>query len=249
MDKLNPEKGFSIIEILIAMALMLIVVSGAIAGSGGLGVTINGYSSTISDSEINSEALHKAQDLIEQAAATARTSYSSVASSTSFELSSGLSYLKKLTIPVAYATQCMETVVGTVSWTGSHGRTLSVSASTTVVDVPGMFAYGGDCDITLPEDWDNPTTAASVSLGGQGATDVDADGDLVYLSSAASAPAKSDFYIYRFDTSALTLTELTSGGLNTGKGINTLDIAESYAYAANNDTTGQLLVLDVSNYS
>jgi prepilin-type N-terminal cleavage/methylation domain-containing protein len=143
-------RGFSIIEILIAIALMTIVISGVLVGSGGFASTIAGYGGTVSDSEINSEALRKAQELIEQAAATAREDYTDVVETSVTDISDGLEYLKKLLLPTAYATQCQQAVSGVVSWTGTHGRELNVAATTTIVDVPGMIALGGDCDITLP---------------------------------------------------------------------------------------------------
>ncbi len=246
---MKKQRGFSIIEILIAMALALIVMSGVVAGSGGFASTLGGYQSSISDSEINSEALRKAQDLIEEAVARARTDYSGVASSTEIDFSSGLSYLKTLAIPIAYATQCMEAVVGTVSWTGTHGRTLSVGATTTIVNIPEMFALGGDCDITLPDDWDAPNfyENAEIIHPGSQATDV----DVISRSGRTYALLTSQGSGFTFWVVDVTDPENPApiGQFDVGNdvyGIDAiLDDNVAYAYLATASSTAQLQVIKI----
>ena len=254
MDKLSTQKGFSIIELLIAMAIAIIVMSGVVAGSGGFAATLGGYQSTISDSEINAEALHKAQDLIEQAAATARTNYTGVTETSVTDISSGLSYTKKLTIPSEYVTQCAQAVVGTISWAGTYGRQLWAGATTTIVNIPEMIALGGDCDFTLPTEWDNPDSLSSDPLGGAGATDLDADGDFIYLTSDPSPVGTEDLYVFEFDPSAPLVADklVLIGDLNVSAGLNAVDVAGDYAYVANasstnNSSSRELLVIDISD--
>lgn len=250
MDKLDRQKGFSIIEILIAMALAIIVISGTAAASGGFGTALGGHQSTISDGELNTEALHKAQDLIEQASADARVSYASVAASTATECSGGLCYQKELTVPLAYTTQCSKAVSSMVSWGGTYSRSLWVGATTTIVNIPEMLARGGDCDFTPPSGWDNPDSAVSINLGGQGATDIDVDDSTVYITSDPSPVGTHDFFAYAFDPVALTLVQ--SDSINLGGGINRVDVGGGFAYLANASSTSsasneELLVIDVSD--
>jgi hypothetical protein len=264
MDTLNQQeilsvgkRGMSIIEILIAMTLAVIVISGVVAASGGVGVTLGGYQSTISDSEINTDALHKAHDLVETASAAGRMDFSSVIPSTFMD---GI-YTKQLTIPVGYATQCSEAIAGTVSWTGMRGRTLSVGATTTIVDVPGMFALGGDCAIEpSPRRWDHPTRFASDTLNSVKIRAIDVLNKIAYIG-ADKAP-----YLYIADThnavfgqtsglirgvSAHKFSNLFNDDGKTLDQINDIDVAIShgrvYAYLATASTTAQLAVVDVTD--
>lgn len=249
------NKGFSIIEILIAMALMIIVVSGVVAGSGGFGATLAGHQSTISDSEINSEALRKAQDLIEHGAATARQSFSDVTASG--PVTDGI-YKKSLTIPTAYATQCAETISSVVSWFGTYGRTLSVSATTTIVDVPNMLALGGACDISPPTGgWNPPSTYNCANFNPGKPTGIDILSKVVYMASD-HAP-----YFYINDTNGAVLNSgcqaalsppfitfangfSIEGRLNDVR-VGKADNGRTYAYVARDDSTKQFQVLDVTD--
>lgn len=145
------NRGFSLIEILVAMAIATLTMAGVV-------VFLGGDQSIGTDSGIGIEALHKAQDVIEKASAQARIDYSGVSTSTVTDCSGGLCYTKSLALPSAYATQCTQAAVGTVTWTGTQNRVLSVVATTTIVNVPQMIALGGACSTVLPGTWDNPST-------------------------------------------------------------------------------------------
>jgi len=230
-----------------AMTIALIVISGVVSVAGGFGAALGGHRSTISNGEINGEALHKAQDLVEQAVATARIRYSSVAESTAKD---GM-YVKRLSIPVAYATQCAETIASAVSWTDARGRMLSVGATTTIVDVPQMLALGGACDISPPTGgWSPPATFASSNFNPGKPTGLDVLDKNVYMT-ADHAP-----YLFIASTTYAALGQ--SGGLFVGTGsftagvrLNDIRVAKIngsiYAFTAADSSVKQFRVIDVTD--
>lgn len=217
------------------MAFMVLVITAiAPAAFGGQSSVLGG--------ETNAEAARLAEGVLETAQAMARTEYSSVDTYTPSAVGS---YTRTLTTPMASFTECQKQITSTVSWAGEYGQSLKVELSSLVTDVEQTLALLGDCDNTPAGDWDNPHTAVSAGIGGVGATDIDVDKDFVYLTSDPSAVAKSDFYIYEFDPSALSLT--ARGNLNIGDGLAALDVAGSYAYVASVQDVNQLKVINISN--
>ena len=244
------------------MALMTIVVSGVVIGSGGFGTVIGGNQSTISDSEINSEALRKAQDLIEEAAATARQDYAGVVATG--PTPDGM-YSKSLVIPAAYTTQCSSAIAGIVSWTGTHGRTgLSVGATTTIVNLPEMFALGGDCSIEPPPTggWDPPEIYAYDTFSPGKPTALDALEHIAYMgednspwlriADARTVPPPPPIQNGGIFVPIPYANNFNSTG-NVLDQINDIDVYKEqasgkvYAFAATASSTAQLVVLDVTD--
>jgi len=230
--------GMATLEILIAFTMLILCITAIIL------VVFSNQSFTV-DSEINNEAISKAKKVLEDARAQSRQDFTGVTSSTSTETSGPLTYNKNLT--VTDMTSCKKQATSTVSWS-SGTRNLHVTLSTFLSDVIEALALGGDCDSEPPTDWDNPITAASVSIGGQGATDIDVQNNFVYLTSDPSAVAKEDFYIYKFDPATFNVAQF--GEINISGGLNDVDtIHNTYAFATNTETTNNLVVFDVSDPS
>jgi hypothetical protein len=247
------KRGFSTIELLIAMAIAILTLSAVLT-------VIGGGASGISDGEINSEALRKAQVIVEEAVSHSKSDYLGVTATSSTECSGALCYTNTLEIPVAYATECQETIVGTVSWTGSYGRNLSVYASTIIVDIPGMLALGGDCSISPPiSGWNPPMVYAADDFSPGKPTSMDVankiayiGGDkepFIYVADARSAALSSwptqccelgDAYANNFNFNGKVLDE-----------VHDIDVASTtskvYAYVATASTTAPFVVLDMTD--
>lgn len=109
-----------------------------------------------------------------------------------------------------------------------------------VVDTGGDDGGGG-----ITGDWRNPRTLGSVDLGpGNSATDLDVKNKIVYMSATASSASKPDFFIVDASNGS---SPFVVSQLNTGTGLNAVDMAGDYAYVANNNSTFQLQVIDVSS--
>ena len=183
------------------------------------------------------------QALLEKARADSREDFESI--ETSAEINDDI-YKKQLVVPLASITDCGKDIQSIVNW-NVGSRVLSVNFTSHIVNLVHAFATGGDCDDTLPGDWDNPITATSVGIGGQGATDIDVRNNFVYLTSDPSAAPKEDFFIYKFDPVAVTLTERAK--IHVSAGLNGVDVINNYAFTINSETSNHLLVFNISNPS
>jgi prepilin-type N-terminal cleavage/methylation domain-containing protein len=260
MDKLNYKRsqrglpaqaGFSLIELLIAMAIALMTISAII-------FAVGGNQSTVSDSEINAEAVLKAQDLIGQAVASSTKNFASIVANTSTDCAGSLCYTKSISVPLAYATQCAEAIVGTVSWMGTYGRSLSVSETSMVTDIPTLLALGGDCITTPPSGgWKPPVPYASDALNPGKPTSIDAVSHIAYMGFDHSpylqiADARSAVLGQNSGLFITFSNSFNSSG-NVLDQINGLAIAKdptsgkTYLFAATASTTAALSVIDVSD--
>lgn len=232
----NLNKGMSTLEILLAFVILILAITAVIGiGFGNQSITV--------DAETNTEALSKAQQLLEDARADSRKDFFSVNSKNISDQSGSLSYAKSLLI--TDLTPCKKLASSTVSWNLSPTRQLKIDLGTFLTDIPGVMALGGDCDTEPITEWDNPKTASSIGLGGSGGTDIDVQDSIIYLSSSPSAPAKEDLYIYKFNEVGNSLTFLSKK--NISNGISSLDASGDYIYLANNETSKQLVIIDSNN--
>ena len=232
------DRGASILEVLIAIAILTLAISAA--------VMLSFASQSLEvDTDTSHEALFMAKEVLEEARADSRENFNSVVDSlpTLTDI-----YTNKLL--VRDDTTCRKTATSTITWNVSPLRTQTIELTTIFTDVAGSFPKGGDCDFEPVADWDNPITAASVGIGGQGATDIDVLDSIIYITSDPSASSKDDFFIYQFDSSTLTLTELSSFNIIDGLvSLISLDTADNIAYIANGETTRQLMIMSVSDKS
>lgn len=235
IKKIKQNKGVATLELLIAFTILVLNIT-AVA------LIINGGQSISVDSETNEEAIAKAESYLEDTRKMAKNDFSSVVSETTTEMSGSLEYTKILTI--LDLAQCKKQATSEVSWMLSSLRPQRIELTTLVTDIAGVLALGGDCDIEPLGEWDNPITAVSVSIGGGGATDIDARNNIVYLTSDPSAGPKEDFFIYQFDSDALVLTELSK--IHVSGGLNNVDAIEDYAFTTNSETSNHLMIFNTA---
>lgn len=243
MDKLtqkNTARGFSILEILLAMGIFTIVISGVIAASGGLSQNISGSQSSIVGSETNAEATQKAQELLEQSVAKAREDFESLPTGTTNGTSGIYSWTNDVALDALNPD--IKKITSTVTWSlGS--RTLSTKLYSLVGNPGGM-----KCSPSISGDWSNPVLLGTADVGqSNGATDVFVLSKKAYVTAHPSAVAKSDFYIFDVADPVGTLTSL--GEINLGSGAEAVYVSGKYAYVANADATAQLVIIDISGAS
>lgn len=244
--RIKEQGGFGTLEMLIALAVAVFCLSAVILVS-------FGNQSVSADSQTNSEALNKIQSNLEKAIGDSRYNFDSVISNAGTYL--GI-YMSKVDVPTAYTTACSKLVSSTVSWTGDHNRTLSVTATTTVTNVPLMLALGGNCDTVPPiGGWNPPATWASGNFNPGKPTSLDVLNKVVYMA-GDKAP-----YLYIANINVWTQGQSNgpfvtfANGFNDGIIINDLKVAKAsngriYAYVArgkNTTTTNQFEVIDVTD--
>ncbi|MBI4094627.1 MAG: hypothetical protein HY435_00320, partial [Candidatus Liptonbacteria bacterium] len=94
-------------------------------------------------------------------------------------------------------------------------------------------------------DWQNPRTLGSIDLGpGNEGTDLKVRNGIVYMTGIASDAKKNDFFI--IDATA-PVTPVMRSQIDTGPGLNVVDVKGNYAYVGNRAATAHLQIIDVSN--
>lgn len=236
--KSNYRKGSSTIEILIAFALLVLTMSAVIT------VAFGNQSLSV-DTQIDSEALYKAQALLEQVRATSRQDFTLVASQASVAEQSGpISYTKKLDVTDidSYTKQA----TSTVSWQ-SGGRTLSIVLSTLLTN--SQAAAGNQCSPTITGDWTAPQIYGYIDFPSpKGGSGVSVKGGKAYVSSDPNSKSTDDFYVVDVSGAGPGVTALPIlGQLNTTYGLTDVRAAGKYVYVTADSAVNQLLVIDVSS--
>lgn len=235
-SKKNTD-GNSTLEILIAFGILVLSLSAII-------VVIFGNQSVSVDSETNNEAIYKTKKILESARAQSRQDFDFLSSTSTTDVSGNITYIQNLT--VTDLSPCQKQATTTTAWIIGGTKPQKIELGTYLANPLAALALGGDCSSMPPSsNWDNPTTAISKSLGGQGATDIDVKNNMIYLTSDPSATSKEDLYIYEFNPTAITLTE--RGKINVSGGLNAVDTINNYAFTLNSETTRHLMVFDVSD--
>ncbi len=251
--KLNNQEGIVTMEILIAMAVIVMVISAVI-------LVVFGNQTLAVDTETNHEALYLAQQKIDEARKNSETNFSSVGSESYNFTLDGLTYNGINT--VSDISQCLKQITTKLTWT-MESRTQYSLLDTMLSSPKEAYALGGDCIADVSgngePDWENPDTLMDQDIipSGNGATDIDVvkinNHKYGFLTSVHSSVSSNDFWVFDLET---TPKPTIVGQLNTGPGLNAVDVAlnitgdgKNYAFVANNNTTSpynQLLVIDVT---
>jgi VCBS repeat-containing protein len=258
----RDNRGFSTLEILIAFAIVILCIGAVI-------LIVFGNQSVAVDSQINNEAISKAQKMLEDARATSRFDFNLVNPSNSTETSGALTFIKKL--DVTQIDLFTKQAISTVSWI-SGGRTLSVFFTTLFTNLDSVTG-GGTCSSILsnPTGWKTPTyyTFPSVTFAGPNAngfeiSDLDVFNKKLYVvASDTPVPNPQSFFIVSLpDDPSQNPTVLGSVDNNGSSqtGLSAVRVSGNYAYVANayagsasncvqNSNCAQLQVIDISNPS
>ncbi|OGG71481.1 hypothetical protein A3A35_03095 [Candidatus Kaiserbacteria bacterium RIFCSPLOWO2_01_FULL_51_21] len=233
----NRTRGIATLELLIAMAIGVVFISGATIIS--FGAQTAGL-----DTALTNTGLYKMVSQVEDAIASTTADWSAVA--TPWRSDSFYSETNTL----SDISPCIKHVASGNSWQSENYRGQGIGLRTLVANVAEAVALGGDCDPIPPGEWDDPASLVTTNISGQSdATDIDANGDFVYLVTNPNASNKKDFFIFEFDSVAVMLTQRGELDIDIdgAEGLLAVDVAGNYAYAASASTTAQFMVIDVSN--
>lgn len=231
---MNYRSGQSVVEILVALAIFALVISAIIV------VSFGGQSLSL-DAETSNEALYIAEEKLETAKANAKANWNSVVNS------SGTVEIYAHELIVQDISTFEKLVTSKVTWSTDPARTQSLELQALLTAPEIISDLGGDDGGEgLSGDWRNPQTLGSISLnpsGNQG-TGLDVLDKIVYMTSSHSSQASADFWIINATNGQ---NPSISSSLNTGKGLNSVDAADNYAYVASQSNSKQLQIIDISN--
>ncbi len=263
MDELK-NRGFSIIEVVIAMAMAIVVISGVVIASGGFGSTLRGYQSTILRGQTDAEALTQAEKLLEYMQSLGRQDFNLVnpiATSTADHTFFG-------SVDTRLQSDLLtKLVTATVSWRTDYGATSTTKLSTLVTNLDNVTSPSS-CDSSLSGTWSTAQIATATEVGpptvsGNPVTDIADFNKTLYITTSNTRGHNDDFYIYNFSTNPLSPTFVSSLDTNgVTPGVNSVAIASTssnvYAFVSNGNganwntcsagpSCAQLQVIDVTN--
>lgn len=243
-SRCTSRSGASLIEVIVAIGLLAIFASTlfVIIGSQLLSST-GAHQSLI--------ALSLAREGLEAARTIRDTDWPSLATGThglayannvwSFVSASDTSdgYRRSVTVTELSATE--RQIVSTVTWLGTAQQTRTVSLATNLSNWRNVASTSPP---RLSGDWSNPQTLGTIDLGaGISATGISVRNKLVYMTGTASQSSKSDFFV--IDALDGTHPSLVAN-INIGPGSNALAISGNFAYVANDDSSNQLSIINIS---
>ncbi len=254
----GSKKGFSTLELMIAMAIMSIVLVGVV----GANYAAQYWAIT---SQTSNEGLYKAKTKLEDLRALVKQDFYQATSSPLTRsidvtdpndaacMSGGLCYFVQAII--TDLSSCSKYVEAKVAWQVSGYSTTTTSLFTNLTNSSEAIAVGGDCILNQPAgNWGSNTPQSVGTLGnnpGKFLTGIDALHKMIYVT-ASTSPY---FLVYNSPTAVgvnPTLAGSTHGSgvrLNAVDTIKDLSTGRTYAYVMQHATTSQLGVFDVTDSS
>ena len=250
------QSGFSILEIVIALALLSVVITGVLSAE---------YQSDywVLTSQLSAEALNLAAANVGKIRYVTDGDFYVVSSTVPVQLADtsnpvlescragGRCYWEQT--KVTDISPCAKSIETAVMWqVGRRYATSSITQALPVFNSPEQINRGGDCLLSsLPREWEvlPPTRQVSTSTVPTFVTGVDVLGDRLYVV-ASSAPMVR---IYKRPTSLDATLKLMSTSSVLGKRLNAIDVIRNvatgrlYAFVVQHTTTDQLMVLEVTS--
>ncbi len=262
MNLTKKNSGFTTLEILIALALMIITVTAV--------VTVAYGSSIMSgDSQTNAEGLRRAQRALEEAEASAKSNFNSISTSSRTLDTASDPYYKQLLVS---GNPCVVSLTSTYDWAEENGRHSTTTLTSVITNPEAYFNMGGACSTTPPtppggggggNDWHYPYGFTAVARGGFGDVDVLAIqklGNILYVSTGANSATKQDIGTADVSTvnppisSDATVLDSEDEGVKQYSALavarkGTTSEVYAYTYVGNDASSEQFQVINVSNPS
>ncbi len=222
MKKQNFSSGFSTVEIVIAMAILIIVVSGVV-------FLVSSNQNILVDGQTNSEAITIAQRELESMQALARKDFRLVNDKEETE-----DIYEKIIKVERESSPFIKKVTSIVKWKGGNFREQKVELSALVTNFEN--AVGGDtCDSMVSGDWKNPNVD-TIDLGvSHPISDIDVHKNRLYVTVDSSPDSTLFIYNVENHNSPVFLGSLDTSSVSAGP--NAIAIATSsnghFAYIAN----------------
>lgn len=250
--RLIGENGYSIVEILVAMAVFLIGISGAI-------VLIYNQQFFILDRQQSIYARFLSSEGIEAVKEISKNNWDSLTSGEHglFFLNGQWQFLGNQDVKDEFVRKIVITdidlatkkIQSRTTWQGSFDRNLNIELTTILTNWKKVLDSGGgpgSGDSGLSGDWTNPKTLVSADLGpGAEGTDVAVKNSIVFLSSVASDPKKPDLFV--FDASSPSSIKLLKSLDICKIGLNSISLSGNYLFAASPHSIHEFFVFDVSS--
>ena len=239
--KFRRQKGIGTIEVLISLMVIVSAVTAVV-------LVVAGNQDIKLDNAVSNSALYRAGEIMGKARVAGEVNFNFVISSSSLNgiFTDGLEVLDQ--------SVCRKDITASISWQVRPGRFQNVSLTTSLVSREEALALGLDCELTpAPSEYDiecPPQYGYDLNPAGLAASGIDLikrdSNKYIIMTSNKGSDEKHDFWI--IDVTDKTSVNLVSSA-NIGPNSNDVDAFGDYAFVANNDSTDQLVVLDISDLS
>ncbi|MEK7613725.1 MAG: prepilin-type N-terminal cleavage/methylation domain-containing protein [Patescibacteria group bacterium] len=233
--KKHPIRGFSIVEILLALAIVSVAITGAT-------VLAFGSQDAVRDAGLSQEALYKVEQALEEKFAALKFDWNQLAASA---IVADSIYDKQ--VIVTDISECVKQVESRADWSVPQ-RSQASSLITLFSSTSTIAALGGNCNTTpTSNDWDFPSSygfADFESSSGIHGMDIDVtyrgSQRIGFLAGSISDDNKEDFVILDLSVantpavisgSELNLGEFIEAGGGANGRVNALVAADNYVYA------------------
>lgn len=257
IPKVRSNNGFFLLEVLIALGVFGLTVGSAFL------LFFGGQSATI-DSVNSERSLELAREGIEAARSIRDRNWDELTPGnhglvrlsdnwyfgTSSATSSDSQEIFTRTVSISAVDDSTKKASTTVTWQTDPNRLQKVELVTIVTAWEKVIEenqnLGGDGGGSgTSGDWLNPQTLGSIDLGaGLSANDLDVLEKIIYIAAEASDSKKKDFFVINATNGA---SPFILSSLNTGSGLNAVDVAGNYAYVGNKSANAQLQIINISN--
>jgi hypothetical protein len=250
--------GFSTIELLIALALLSVIMTGSV-------LAIGSAQYWFITAETSTEALYKNKIILQDVMSVSRDNFQLVSSTEEYELndsalpstnsclSGGLCYSAQTL--VTDVSSCAKEVLVSVYWKlGLRYATSSMSNNMYLSNQKEIIANYGDCQVgVLKGDWQHstPVLGGSLNLSAQGNTGIDVVGEYMYVTSIREPYLR----IFKINKDAKAAPVMVGSSMGAGVRLNDIEVIRDfltgrvYAYVMQHSTTSQLAVFDVTEAS
>lgn len=236
---MRASRGFSTLELLIAMTFAITIISGALLVS-------FGDQGTALGSQMNAGALALARGQLNAVQALSREDFNLVNATTSTDgLYTGT--VSVILLPDFLTKQ----VTSTASWVSGRPEPFSVSLTTLVTNLDNVSAPD-TCNSSLSGDWTQPqilNPSHTIDISPNIPTGIAVVNGLAYITGSHTGTNPDFFVVNVSDPSLPVFANPTTPGINTGPGLAAVAVAGNYAYVANRSITGQLQVINITNPS
>lgn len=270
--KIQNSSGFSTLELLIAIAILVTAISGSVlvvfggmAGDGGNPIIFQNQTISL-DNQANNEALALADSLMEHAWASASADFNSLSDISDYDFF-------RQEFDITDINPCKKSGVASVSWSTDQNRPQLINLNTTFTNFAEALALGGDCGPNSPPatEWWFPLTFEDYDIGAQsgpmiiqppslragnsgvGATSVDfiEKNGSKYVILTAQSSSEDDLWIINVDDghNAFIVSSLETKNL----GLNNADAAGNLVFALTagsyNTKPSELQIINISDLS
>lgn len=231
----NMKKGFSLVEALISLAVALVFFVAAFE-------MMFAIRNTVLSTNLFQEAeIYAKNNLYNASQLLLKNFYAT----TSSEVISPMPFIAH--VQINDITQCRRVIESRVAWgTDASNKIHEVTFSSLIGSFDALKFLGNDCggnDFANSVATSTPLSGTPLFLGSEiKLTGVDIFNHKAYASAISSNNFASDLFVVGVDENFHTISSL-----DFGVGVNNLDVASGYVFAAQNSSTSQFAIVDVRN--